>query len=71
MPSSFTHRPARARGAKEYVRFCRIHGIFMVDGLEQWHTALKARGTPEDVISVKVSAAALFVRSIEDPFPQP
>src|SRR5208283_3359671 len=33
--------------AKEYARFCRIHGLFLVDGLETWRTALTARGLSE------------------------
>ncbi|MHB8107932.1 MAG: hypothetical protein ACYDH4_10990, partial [Candidatus Cryosericum sp.] len=53
--------------AKEYARFCRIHGLFMVDGLEAWRTALRARGFSEEEIALKIAGAADFVRRIGDP----
>jgi len=40
---------------KEYARFCRIHGLFMVDGLERWRTALQARGFSEEEIALKMA----------------
>ena len=33
MGSSFSGGPAFTTDAKEYARFCRLHGLFMVDGL--------------------------------------
>ena len=50
--------------AKEYARFCRIHELFLVDGIEPWRTALKSRGLSEVEISAKVSAATDFIRRI-------
>ncbi len=71
MASSSNHGPAYLRDAKEYARFCRIRGIFLVDGLRLWRTALEARGFTQEVINAKVSAAAHFVRSLEDPSSEP
>ncbi|MGO9307973.1 MAG: hypothetical protein ACLQDL_02985 [Spirochaetia bacterium] len=53
--------------AKEYARFCRIHGLFLVDGLEPWRTALRGRGLSEVEIGRKISAAADFIRRLGDP----
>ncbi len=64
---------ASARGlvsrsyAKEYARFCRIYGLFLVNGLEVWRAALEARGIPGNEIKMKISAAAEFVRRMGDP----
>ncbi|HVO37386.1 MAG TPA: hypothetical protein VMV03_00005, partial [Spirochaetia bacterium] len=55
--------------AKEYARFCRIHRIFLVDGIGAWRNALKARGLSEAEIRTKVSAAAHFVRLLGDALP--
>ena len=67
MGSTFNGGPASQNDAKEYARFCRIRGLFLVDGLELWRTALKARGFPEEEIRTKVSAATDFVRRMEEP----
>jgi hypothetical protein len=60
-------RPAFRNHAKEYARFCRIRGLFLVDGLEPWRTALKAKGLSEAEIGFKISAAADFVRRLGEP----
>jgi len=52
------------KDAKEYARFCRIHELFLVDGLEPWRTTLKSRGLSEVEMSVKVSAATDYIRLI-------
>ncbi len=71
MASSFTPGPSYLRDAKEYARFCRMRGIFLVDGLDLWRAALKAKGFPEDAVVAKVTAAVHFVRSMEDPSSEP
>ncbi|MGA2615301.1 MAG: hypothetical protein ABSG38_17835 [Spirochaetia bacterium] len=71
MASSSNHGPTYLRDAKEYARFCRIRGIFLVDGLGLWRSALKARGLTEEVISAKVSAALHFIQAMEDPSSEP
>jgi len=59
--------PTYLRDAKEYARFCRMRGIFLVDGIEVWRRALEDRGLPEDVVSTKVLAATHLVRSLGEP----
>jgi len=56
------------RDAKEYARFCRMRGLFLVDSVGTWRRELEARGLPEDVVVTKISAAVHLVRSMEDPF---
>ncbi len=70
MTSSSKHGTAHARNAKEFAQFCRVHEIFMVDGLEVWRAALKAKGTPEGVINEKLSSAARFIRTMGDHSPK-
>ena len=53
--------------AKAYAQFCRFRRLFLVDGLEPWRAALKARGLAEEEINAKVSAAADFIKSMEEP----
>ena len=67
MGSTFIGGPASQNDAKEYARFCRIRGLFLLDGLERWRSALKTRGFPEDEIRAKVSAATDFVRRMGGP----
>ena len=67
MGSDFSGGPAFTTSAKEYARFCRIHGLFMVEGLEPWRKALRARGFSEDEIALKIAGAADFVRRMGDP----
>jgi hypothetical protein len=67
MGSAFKSGRSLPADAKEYSRFCRIHGLFLVDGLERWRTALKSRGLSEEEISAKISAAADFIRRIGEP----
>ena len=71
MHGSSQHGPVDMRNAKEFAQFCRVREIFMVDGLELWREALKAKGTPEGVISEKVSSAAHFIRTMGDPSSEP
>lgn len=59
--------PERRYRAEEYARFCRIRGLFLVDGLEAWRTALQARGFSEEEIALKTAGAAYFVRRMGDP----
>lgn len=58
---------ATFQDAKEYARFCRFRGLFLVNGLEPWRKALKDRGLSEDQIGAKVSAATDFVRRLGEP----
>ncbi|MGA2761984.1 MAG: hypothetical protein ABSG17_01325 [Spirochaetia bacterium] len=67
MARSFVPGPASQRDAKEYSRFCRIRRLFLVDGLETWRAALKARGLSPEEINRKISAAMRFVLSLEEP----
>ncbi|HUI69527.1 MAG TPA: hypothetical protein VL354_03330 [Spirochaetia bacterium] len=67
MANSNGRGSAYLRDAKEFAQFCRVRGVFMVDGLEHWRAALKAKGTPDEVVSEKVSAAARFIRNMGDP----
>ncbi|HYW85444.1 MAG TPA: hypothetical protein VFB30_19455 [Spirochaetia bacterium] len=67
MGSDFGGGPTFKTDAKEYARFCRIHGLFMVDGLERWRTALQARGFSEEEIALKMAGAADFVRRMAEP----
>jgi hypothetical protein len=67
MGSNFSGGPTFKTDAKEYARFCRIHGLFMVDGLEAWRKALRARGFSEEEIALKTAGAADFVRRMGDP----
>ena len=55
------------KDSKEYEKFCRFRRLFLVDGLEAWRTALKARGLSESEINAKVSAAEEFVRRLGEP----
>jgi predicted NAD/FAD-binding protein len=66
MGSAFDH--ASRRDAKEYARFCRIHGFFLVDGLERWQTVLKDRGLSEIEITAKVAAATALIKSLAEPW---
>jgi hypothetical protein len=59
--------PAVRNHAKDYARFCRIRGLFLVDGLEPWRTALRAKGLSEAEIGFKISVAADFVRRLGEP----
>jgi hypothetical protein len=52
------------KDAKEYLMFCRVRGLFLVEGLEHWRVALQAKGHPEDVVAAKVTAASHFVSRI-------
>ena len=56
--------PAFRKDSKEYLMFCRIRGLFLVDGLEHWRTALQAKGHSDKEIASKVQAASHFVRRI-------
>jgi len=67
MGNTLNGGPAAQKDAKEYARFCRIQRLFLVDGLELWRTALKARGFSESQIEVKVLAATQFVRNMGEP----
>ena len=67
MAGSFIPGPASQKDAKEYARFCRIRGLFFVDGLETWRAALKARGLSGDEIDGKLAAAMHFVLSLGEP----
>ncbi len=67
MAGSSIQGPDYLRDAKEYARFCRIRGLFLVDSIVRWRRELEARGLPEDIVVTKVSAAARFVRGMTDP----
>ena len=67
MGGSFSDGHSFKTDAKEYARYCRIHGLFMVDGLEPWRKALRARGLSEEEIALKIAGAADFVRRMADP----
>ena len=67
MAGSFVPGPASQKDAKEYARFCRIRRLFLVDGLETWRAALKARGLSGDEIDGKLAAAMHFVLSLGEP----
>jgi hypothetical protein len=69
MGSDFSGGPTFKTDAKEYARFCRLRGLFLVDGLEPWRTALKARGYTEEELALKIAGAADFVRRMGDPTP--
>ena len=56
--------PRNQNVAKEFARFCRINRVFMVEGLEVWRAALRARELPEEEINEKIAAAAEFVRKM-------
>jgi hypothetical protein len=62
---------ALPRDAKEYARFCRFRGLFLVDGFDAWRKALKQKGLSDGEIGVKVSAAEDMVRRLEEPSPDP
>jgi hypothetical protein len=64
MDSSFNGGSRTHNDAKEYERFCRFRRLFLVDGLEPWRAALKARGLTEGEINAKVSSAADFIKSM-------
>jgi hypothetical protein len=64
MSSVFDSDTTLRKNAKEYARFCRIHALFLVDGLEHWRTALKERGFAEIEVGVKVAAATDYIRRI-------
>ena len=67
MDRAFRDGSAIQRDEKEYQRFCRFRGLFLVDGLDSWRSALKARGVPEEEIRAKIEAAADFVKSLGEP----
>jgi|GEM_PF-6853208 len=67
MGSDLGGGPTFKTDAKEYARFCRIHGLFMVDGLDAWRTALRARGFSQEEIALKIAGAADFVRRMGEP----
>jgi len=67
MGGASNDRIASRKDAKEYARFCRIYGLFLVDGIEPWRTALKGRGLSEVEIGRKISAAADFIRRLGEP----
>ena len=71
MERAFRDGAAFQKDAKEYARFCRFRGLFLVDGLEPWRKALKERGLSEDQVGAKVSAAIDFVRRMGEPFFRP
>ena len=62
MPSSPARDPAYRMNAKEYMRFCRLRGLFLADGLETWRRVLEQRRLPSDEIAAKLAAATLFVQ---------
>ena len=70
MGSSFVPGSAYHRDAKEYAQFCRLRGLFFVDGLDVWRVTLKTRGLAEEEIGRKIAAAARFVRNLGDPSPR-
>ncbi len=67
MGVEFDRGPAYRSHAKEYQRFCRMRGLFMVDGLQSWRAVLQRRGLSEAEVEQKVSAAAHFVKSMAEP----
>ena len=69
MAGSAAFGPTYLQDAKEYARFCRIRGIFLVDGVGIWRKALEDKGLAEDVVVTKVSAAIHLVRSMGEPSP--
>ena len=69
MADSAPHGLTYLRDAKEYARFCRIRGIFLVDGVGIWRRILEDRGLPPDVVSMKVAAATYLVGSLGEPSP--
>jgi hypothetical protein len=68
MAGSSARGPDYLRNAKEYARFCRMRGLFLVDSVGLWRRELEARGLPEEVVGTKVSAAVHLVQSMADPF---
>ena len=67
MGNAFNGGTTPNQDAKEHTRFCRIHGLFLVDGIERWRTALKRRGLSEGEIDPKISAAIDFIRRLGEP----
>jgi len=67
MAGSSAQGPDYLRDAKEYARFCRMRGLFLVDSVGLWRRELEGRGLAEDVVGAKISAAVHLVRSMADP----
>jgi len=60
--------PGSRMDAKEYIRFCRLRGLFLADGLETWRRVLEQRRLPSEEIAAKLTAAALFIRGFGQTF---
>ena len=71
MATSSVRDAAYLQHVKEYARFCRIRGLFMIDSLGLWQDALKVKGVAEGVIRTKVKAARQFISSMQDPLSEP
>ncbi len=54
--------PVYRMNSKEYIRFCRLRGLFLADGLETWRRTLEQRRVPDEEIAAKLAAAALFIQ---------
>jgi hypothetical protein len=64
MPGSPALEPSDRLSAKEYARFCRLRGFFLVEGLDAWRKDLQRRRLPAAEVAAKVAAAAVYVREI-------
>ena len=68
MSSLPSRDPAYRMNAKEYIRFCRIRGLFLANGLETWRGVLEQRRLPSEEIAAKLAAAALFIQGFGQTF---
>ena len=60
--------PVYRMNAKEYIRFCRLRGLFLADGLETWRRVLEQRRLPREQIAAKLAAATLFIQGFGQTF---
>ena len=61
MSSVPTRDPVYRMNTKEYIRFCRLRGLFLADGIETWRMVLEQRKLPTADVTAKLAAAALFI----------
>ena len=63
MPAVPARDPVSRTNAKEYIRFCRLRGLFLADGLETWRRTLEQRRLPHEEVAAKLAAAAWFIQA--------
>jgi len=68
MSSLPSRDPVHRMNAKEYIRFCRLRGLFLADGLETWRLVLEQRKVPPGEVAAKLAAAALFIQGFGQTF---